>query len=287
METSEPNREAVEFQFSESSTLSCKDRIDCLARFDSYHFSIMAMTNEKVECDLSLCGECSISQFVPKIESRVDEANSFLESINLSNRVEVIKERVEEPKTKRELFGKLVGKISGGIKIDEVQRAKIEETLKKAPNSKKMYPLKHQILLKLLNENGVIESVEEFNIEGNQMINSININNSCTNCGDCIQFCPTEALFTSSDKLAIYINSNKCIGCGICSHICKVNAVTSRSDINSIELVKPSQLISFSMATCTECRTPFIKRGDEEICDRCIDFKTNFDHIFTLARDMK
>ncbi len=45
------------------------------------------------------------------------------------------------------------------------------------------------------------------------------IDKSCTNCGECVEFCPNKALSYSSDKRKILFQMAKCIGC----HICEVS----------------------------------------------------------------
>jgi len=279
----EPNREALEFGLSEKRYLDCKEKKECLAKFDIYHFAIMALQSETAPiCDLSLCSQCEIGdRFQSKIEKRIEEANRFLESIEATQRVEITYEQREEPK--RRLFGKVLERFS----IDEEDRKRIDTKLQRDPNWKKVYPLKHKLLLDSLDEVGILEQVEKLEIGEFQILNSVSINSNCNNCGDCIQFCPTDALFRSSDLLSIYINSNRCIGCGICLDICKVDGVEIRKEIESIELLKPTKLIQFEMGTCIECKTPFVRQdSSKEICDRCEGFTKEFGHIFQLARDI-
>lgn len=288
IENFNPERETLEFTFKTSPVLECKNMKNCLASFDTHHLSIMALQNRDSEivCDLSLCQECSIGEkFQPKIEERVKTTNQFLNTLNIDKRVKISVEKRDSEVGKREIFGKVFEKISDKTSISESDREKIEARLHKGANSKKFYPLKHKLLIDVLDEVGVLESSDSFNIQNHKMINSIDLNSNCTNCGDCIQFCPTDALFYSSDQLSIYINSSRCIGCEICSDICKVDAISEKSDINSMELLKPTQLIKFSMEVCSECKTPFIQKGDEKVCDRCKNFIDEFSYIFKLARD--
>jgi energy-converting hydrogenase A subunit P len=251
--------------------VSCDMKV-CLARFDSQHLIVSALKNEKFTIDLSKCGECEIGQFSETIEERVEKANIFLEQLEVSNRVSISKEKTEniEKNSKRELFKNI-------FKKGEEEKTK---PIEKKRFTKNLYPLKQQILI---DEVRKIEN--EFQLK-NDLIRTQEISSSCTNCWDCVQFCPTEALFYSPDKLQIFIHSNLCISCGICNHICKVDAIKSSDEVSLLDLVKPKELIKFEMAVCPECKTPFIRRGDEEICDRCIDFVSNHSNIFTLARDI-
>ena len=48
------------------------------------------------------------------------------------------------------------------------------------------------------------------------------INDSCINCGACIDECPTEAISAGDDKHVI--DAEKCIDCGACAGACPVDA---------------------------------------------------------------
>ena len=51
------------------------------------------------------------------------------------------------------------------------------------------------------------------------------INDSCTQCGECMQRCPMQAVSIDSGGISV---SEKCLGCGICVEHCPVDAI----DIN-------------------------------------------------------
>ncbi|MFO7937923.1 MAG: 4Fe-4S binding protein [Kiritimatiellia bacterium] len=48
-------------------------------------------------------------------------------------------------------------------------------------------------------------------------------NDTCTQCGICINKCPAEAI--SMEETGALINDDNCIRCGICHSICPVEAV--------------------------------------------------------------
>ncbi|NLD18921.1 MAG: 4Fe-4S binding protein [Clostridiales bacterium] len=48
------------------------------------------------------------------------------------------------------------------------------------------------------------------------------INDSCINCGACIEECPTEAITAGAEKPDI--DADKCIDCGACAGVCPVDA---------------------------------------------------------------
>jgi energy-converting hydrogenase A subunit P len=243
------------------------DTKTCLARFDSHHLAVASLKNEKFKLDLSKCENCQIGEYESVIQNKVEKTNTFLEKLGVENRVGIKKE-TEEKSKKRELFKNILKKGEG------------QTIPQKDSFSKKFYPLKQKLL---------VDEVKKLDIDlknGGGLIWTQEISSNCTNCGDCIQFCPTEALLRSSDKLQIFIRANLCISCGVCNHICKVDAIQNSDEVGILDLMKPKELIKFEMATCPECKTPFIKRGDEQICDRCYDFVHNHSNIFTLARDM-
>lgn len=52
---------------------------------------------------------------------------------------------------------------------------------------------------------------------------TLTIDDNCTGCGYCVQFCPANAITINRGKARI--NQNKCIGCAECLAICRFNAV--------------------------------------------------------------
>jgi len=285
IENFDPNRIALEFQFSKDDKLNCKNMTQCLSSFSSEHFTTMAFNRDSLKLDLSLCSDCKIGELEQSIRDRVENSNRFLESVKSKKIVQIIDEKVKKKIGKRELFSKFIGKATDKILIPDSEKDRIEKALFKGRDIKKMHPTKQRILVDTLKYSSEFEQIETVPAL-NSLVNSKEFDKSCTNCGDCIQFCPTDALFYSSDMLSIFINSAKCIGCEICHEICKVDAISKSESLNIVDFLRPKELISFSMETCTECKTPFIKRDDEVICERCIDFTTNFSSMLSLARDI-
>ena len=284
-ESFDPNRFSLEFQFIEDDKLDCKNMTQCLSGFDTNHFSTMILNRDSLKCDLSLCSECKIGNLENSIRDRISDTNIFLENLESSKRVEIIEEKVEKKSGKRDLFNKILGKATDKILIPDSEKVRIEKLLFKDRNIKRMLPTKQRVLIEILRNSPEFEKVEKIT-SLDSLVNSKDFDKKCTNCGDCIQFCPTEALFYSSDMLSIYVSASKCIGCEICHDICKVDAILKSEEIDILDFLRPKHLISFTMETCTECKTPFIKRADEVICERCIDFTTNFSSMLSLARDL-
>jgi ferredoxin len=47
----------------------------------------------------------------------------------------------------------------------------------------------------------------------------------CTGCGECLEACPMEAIFTD-DRDYFFIDPDVCTDCGTCADICPENAVS-------------------------------------------------------------
>ena len=67
----------------------------------------------------------------------------------------------------------------------------------------------------------------------------------CTNCGICLDYCPTQAI-TQEDGSAV-INKEKCIGCGECLVVCKPGAVRWHWDSDSIRVQEKMAEYAYSI----------------------------------------
>jgi len=285
----DPNGFAASYQHQNDITVSCKTTTPCLGVFDIEHYLVMVLRSEKnVQCDLSHCSGCTLNgeqKLGDSIRAKIDEANRFLESIGNENRIEMIDVK-DEQSDRRALFRKGFEKIKESV-IDESQ-AHIAMTTAhhKTPDMK--MPLKRILLKNSLKENVGNLSQTTFETESSLFFNKQIDFQSCTNCGDCTQFCPTDALFATSDKQGIYFSQGKCIGCGICEEICKPNAITKKEgfDLVSIAFDRAELLVRYEMVMCQECRCPFPYKGGEPICDRCESYTKQFTNMFTLAKDL-
>jgi ferredoxin len=112
--------------------------------------------------------------------------------------------------------------------------------------------------------------------------------NACTNCVECVTFCPTQALFQNASKDAIYFQSGKCIGCDICEDVCKHGAIEQNDDLDMIGYMfdKAQKLVEFEYITCKECNNSFIKKDDSGVCGFCKTFLQEHSNMFTLAKDV-
>ncbi|MHC4457804.1 MAG: DUF362 domain-containing protein [Planctomycetota bacterium] len=52
---------------------------------------------------------------------------------------------------------------------------------------------------------------------------TLNIGDDCTRCGQCLQYCPADAI--TIDDIKAHIDADKCIGCAECLALCRFGAV--------------------------------------------------------------
>ncbi len=286
----DPNAYTVSFKDTQEKLLSCKKTTACLGAFDAHHYITMALSSEQMPaCDMSHCQECSLNKdkkVASFIRDEINKTNIFLSDCGLKDGVVIIEETTEEENPKRALFKAAFSKVKDAIEEDEKSLSMTLE-YQKDPN-KNGLPLKFLHLKQALKENiskvSFTSHATNFDIFAKKEISF----KDCTNCGDCINFCPTEALLHTSDKQGINFNVGNCIACGICDHICKTDAIKTAKGIDLVDVAfdRGVELVHYEMVMCSECRCPYPYRGGDPICDRCADFREDFAHIFTLQKDM-
>jgi len=290
IESFDPNGYAASYQhIEEAPILSCKVTTPCLGVFDVEHFSVMALRGERnVTCDMSHCSGCILNEngkLEETIRSKIGATNQFLETITSDYRIETI-EIKEEQSERRALFRKGFEKVKESLSEGSVAHISMTAAHHKLADMK--MPLKRILLKNSLKE--IVTGLErtEFGESSPLFFNKHISFEACTNCGDCTQFCPTDALFPTSDKQGIYFSQGKCIGCGICEDICKPKAITKKEgfDLVSIAYERAEQMVHYEMVTCHECRCPYPYKGGDPICDRCTSFMKTNANMFTLARDL-
>lgn len=287
IESFDPNQFAASYQHQNNPSVSCKTSTPCLGVFDVDHMLVMVLrSNGSVELDMSHCSGCVLNEIgtmEKAIRSKIEEANTFLETTGFEHRVTTVDVK-EEQADRRALFRKGIEKAKEAISDGRGGALSMTSAHHAMPDVR--MPLK-RILLK----NSLKEHVGE--MAQTAFISPLFFNkqidfNACTNCGECTQFCPTDALFATSDKQGIYFMQGKCIGCGICEHICKPGAITSKEgiDLVSIAFDRAEQLVHYEMVTCHECRCPYPYKGGDPVCDRCSSFMANHANMFTMAKDL-
>jgi len=289
IESFDPNGFAAAYQHQNEPTLSCKVSTPCLGVFDVEHYAVMVLRSGKsVQCDLSHCAGCVLNQdenLGRSIREKIDETNRFLEMVEHTERIATI-EIKEEQSERRALFRKGLEKVKETIAQEAHAHIAMTTAHHKLPDMK--MPLKRIMLKNSLKERVSDLKQTAFTDESSLFFNKQINFQSCTNCGDCSQFCPTDALFLSSDKQAIFFSQGKCIGCGICEEICKPNAITKKEgfDLVSIAYDRAEQLVRYEMVMCHECRCPYPYKGGDPICDRCASFTAKHVNMFALAKDL-
>ena len=284
----DPNAFTVAFREAEEKNLSCKKNTPCLGVFDVHHLITMGLRAEAAPvCDMAHCDGCSLNTD-GKLEARIREsvaaANTFFAEVGMERRVETIEEQPEE-NARRALFRKAFDKAKEGIAETAAEEG---ITLEHQRGGVGKLPLKNLLLKNAIKENLSKFTKTAFEGKSPLFFDKAVSFEACTNCGDCLQFCPTEAIFATGDKHGINFIAGNCIGCGICEDICKTDAIATKPGIDLVEMVynRTRTLVHYEMVQCRECRCPFPYKGGDPICDRCKDFSSDFSDMFTLARDL-
>lgn len=278
----DPNSFTLLFKSSENEKISCKSNTSCLAAFDAKHFVTMALSSEKTPlCDLSHCATCEMNhdhEISSEIEYRIKRANEFMHTLGLEQGVAVNYE--PEEKKRFAAFKQAIKNVS-----DTRQEGATE--LFKSDNSRTI--LKDTLFKNALREQ--MRNIEKTQIDDRHLlfVNKAIDFDSCTNCQECVVFCPTDALFATSDKQGVAFNGGACVGCGICEDVCRPDAITSSSEYDLVNFVydRAVELVHYEMAECSECKCAYPYKGGEQICDRCKDHVDEFAELFALARDLE
>ena len=277
----DPNLFVVTFSASEETKLSCKSNTPCLNVFNVEQMISLGLRNESLSCDMSHCAECELNmdgKIEASIISNIDETNKLLEMMESEHRISTEYEAGVETQ-RRKLFTKFVAG------VNELQNDReIEEVF----DVNDTVPVHRQLLQNSLKssiasaKNTTLGSA--FSFIANKEIDF----QSCTNCGDCIQFCPTNALTYSADQVRILFQEYRCIACSICDDICKPKSFSDKAELDLVTIAfdRATLLLENNFVLCTECKTSFPQKGEETICNRCVDFVNNSQDMFTLARDL-
>lgn len=271
--------------------LSCKKNTTCLGAFDVKHYITMGLNSDEMPvCDMSHCAECSLNKDTKVetfIRSQIEKANEFLNACGVEGSIATIEEKEEEDNPKRAMFKAAFSKVKEASQENVTSSLSMTLEYQKNPNNSGL-PLKFTNLKQAM-KNNITKLTKTSHDTNFGLFAKKEISFSdCTNCGDCVQFCPTEALLKTNDKQGINFNVGNCIGCGICDHICKTDAIKTSEGIDLVNFMydRGEELVHYEMVMCHECRCPYPYRGGDPICDRCADFKVDFSHVFTLAKDI-
>ncbi len=268
------------FSKSLNSEISCKKNTPCLSVFDVHHYIYLALQKEEVVCDLSECDGCVLNkegEVKKSIQNRISLANEFLKTIESNKEIKTKKET--KTLSRRELFGNIFKEIKN-FEFEDLKE-EMQESKYEAKITQKLLLLK-SALKEFLQKSSKSKFIGKF-----PFIVEKEINDRCTNCSECVQFCPTGALFYSSDSSKIFFQSGKCINCSICDDICKERAIFTKDkedfDLLKFAFDRAEILASFKLEICKVCKCAFAYKEGDKICPRCASFENQFSDIFKLA----
>jgi Pyruvate/2-oxoacid:ferredoxin oxidoreductase delta subunit len=61
---------------------------------------------------------------------------------------------------------------------------------------------------------------------------------SCTGCGTCVEWCPTDAIILNAEGLA-QRDESACLGCGVCSRFCPEEAISLKEGLRRVFIMPP------------------------------------------------
>jgi energy-converting hydrogenase A subunit P len=271
----------VKSGFDKEMNLTCDSGKNCISIFKSEELISLGLRAKSVTCDMSKCEGCHLNvdgKISNIIVEHIDEANRFLQNLG-RNAIGINREKIEI--SRREAFTSFIKDV-GSLDTQEDDIELLFDPKDTLPKSRVIF----QNSLKAVIETLPTEKInDKFSFFTHKNIDF----KSCDNCGDCVQFCPTNALSLTSDKTKILFMQLRCIACGICDDICKQKSFSSDDsfDVVSLAFSRAEVLIENHFAICTECKVSFPQKENEKICKRCIDFTDNHASLFTLARDVK
>ena len=258
--------------------LTCKRNVPCLAVLSVESMMAMGLqAQETILCDLSQCASCELNDentLLPLIESRLDEAHDVAQRLDAKG---FSKEYGIHETTRRDFFKRLTKTFVSKEMEEEVDITVYRHWVPAARQELK-YALR-----------GILEHQEAKQERSWSMLHMQHIDERCTNCGDCVQFCPTGALSYTQDKTTLLFQGGRCIGCHICHDVCKENAMSTKGNLTLVDfaLDRAKVLIRHQLATCSLCRCAFSQKDQELICSRCAGFEKEHGAMFTLASELK
>ncbi len=258
---------------------TCKENLPCLGAFSlSDWISLLLGSHKSFTCKLSFCHECPLNnqgKLLAFIEKSIDEANCFVA-------------RLGEHQQIRKVFD---GEIHHDSRRAFLTRWRAQ-TEKQTITLPLIAPLSTPSLerMKKALKPYVSEMKDTMIKESFSFIHQKSIEHqACTNCKECVQFCPTQALSYNSDGTKILFQVGKCIGCAICEAICKPHAISKAQtpfDLVAFAFDKAHVLVQHELQVCLTCKCAFSYKGGDKICERCGSFEKEHASMFTLASEL-
>jgi len=153
--------------------------------------------------------------------------------------------------------------------VDELTR--LEQETKDITYDRRL-PVRHSLMVGFMQAMGepLISELPASQVPFAQM----EVSESCTFCGQCEQFCPTEAVAVvdKPKKKLVGTLSALCVDCGLCADICPPEAISFKRTIDVPLLVsgKVSKVLEGKMAQCKECKQEFFSVDEKQThCTWC------------------
>jgi Pyruvate/2-oxoacid:ferredoxin oxidoreductase delta subunit len=132
-------------------------------------------------------------------------------------------------------------------------------------------PAKRQILIHFLRKLG--EPKLEHISGANLPLAQVRIQENCSLCDCCSQFCPTGALksTTIGGTKGIEFSISLCTGCGLCKLACSDGALSLSDTIETAGLIKDEakRVVSFGVYKCAICDQEFGASVPKKYCGTC------------------
>ncbi|KFL34279.1 MULTISPECIES: 4Fe-4S binding protein [unclassified Sulfurospirillum] len=257
-------QKALDFVKKESSPLfTCKGEMPCLGAFSVDEWCALLLEGKNVTCSLLECATCEHNRggvVEQRIRACIDEANDFVATLHKHERIRFATE-VSEKRSRRAFFERFIAP------------TKCVACLPEAPLLHLKKALKH-----------TLPSHHEAN--SFTFLHSKEISQTCDNCKECVQFCPTGALSYNTDQTQLLFQMGKCIGCGICEAICKkeaIKSITKEVDLVDFAYDRAEILMRHDLQVCLTCKCAFSYKGGEKVCERCSTFEKEHVQMFMLA----
>lgn len=254
---------------------TCKEQLPCLAVFSFYDWAICLLeTGKSFTCNLSECIECSLNQegkCSEFIKKSIDEANRLVALLGMEARIHTCFDAAKSHNKRREFFTRW------RVPSSQKQEAMAEHASQTFLRERFKKALKRHLLTQQHTKiDKPLSWVHPKTISHKE----------CTNCKECVQFCPTQALSYNETKTKILFQLGKCIGCGICEDICKPHAIRSVEtpfDWLDIAFDRAHVLVEHDLQVCLTCKCAYSYKGGEKVCERCASFEEEYPFMMSIA----
>lgn len=263
----------------------------CLASLEAGHLIQFIFKGiEHLIIDCSHCKDCRNGKGVEYIQKRVEEARSWLQTMNIPGQMEVSsdpdllrkEEKVapiiqEPPMSRRHLF-KLAYK-TGLQKAVEQWEDPEEDPIEEDPTF--TVPEKRRLLLKFFDQGDATIAPD---LPGNLPILNVSANKNCVVCNECFVSCPGNALVQKEDRREanLIFYPLRCLGCMHCEELCPYHALETRKLEKDVFPLKSRVIFTTKKITCIFCEKPFIPKDHSNVCLPCRKHKEMDEEVLGL-----